>query len=53
MNGKYCGHADEFNNVSQRLLLKPGEYEVKVEPASGAPIVQKVHIEAGKTVTVK
>ncbi|HWQ53243.1 MAG TPA: PEGA domain-containing protein [Bryobacteraceae bacterium] len=53
VNGKYCGHADEFSNVSQRLLLKPGEYEVKVEPASGAPIVQKVNIEAGKTVTVK
>lgn len=53
VNGKYCGHADEFSNVSQRLLLKPGEYEVKVEPASGAPIVQKVNIEVGKTVTVK
>lgn len=53
VNGKYCGHVDEFSNSSQGLLLNPGEYEVQVAPASGAPITQKIKLEAGSTVIVK
>jgi hypothetical protein len=53
INGKFYGHAGEFNNVVQGLLLPPGQYEVRIEPASGAPVVQKVTIEANKTVIVK
>lgn len=30
VNGKYMGHADEFNNPFQGLKLNPGEYLVKV-----------------------
>jgi hypothetical protein len=34
-------------------MLPVGEYTVRVEPSTGAPITQKVTIEAGKTVLVK
>jgi PEGA domain len=53
VNDKYMGHADEFNNFAQGLLLNPGDYSVKIVPSSGAPIEQKVKIEADKTVVVK
>lgn len=53
VNDKFCGHADEFSNSSQALLLNPGEYEVKVVPATGAPISTKVKIETDKTVIVR
>ena len=53
INGKFFGHVGEFNNSAQGLLLPPGEYEVRLEPASGAPVSQKVKIEAHKTVIVK
>jgi PEGA domain-containing protein len=54
VNGKFCGHADEFNNSAQGLLLNPGQYEVRVEPMSGGtPVTDKVTIEAGKVAMVK
>jgi hypothetical protein len=53
INGKYYGHADEFSNFAQGLLLNPGDYEVKVEPAGGQPVVQKVSIQADKVVVVR
>lgn len=53
VNDKYMGHTDEFNNSSQGLLINPGEYSVKIVPASGAPVTQNVKIEADKTVIVK
>lgn len=53
VNGKYMGHADEFNAGSQGLLLPPGTYDVRVEPKSGAPIEKKVTLEAGKTTVVQ
>ncbi len=53
INGKYYGHNDEFDNFSQGLLLPPGEYEVRIEPASGAPVVKKVTLVADKTVVVE
>lgn len=53
VNDKYMGHADEFSNSAQGLLLNPGEYAVKIVPASGQPISQNVKIEADKTVIVK
>jgi PEGA domain len=52
INDKFYGHAGEFNNSSQKLMLPEGEYTVRVEPSSGAPINQKIKIEAGKTVLV-
>ena len=53
VNRKYMGHADEFDFGAQGLLLPPGEYTVRIEPASGAPIEKKVTIEAGKTTVVQ
>jgi hypothetical protein len=53
VNEKFMGHVDEFSNVAQGLLLNPGEYTVKIVPATGQPITQTVKIEADKTVIVK
>ncbi len=54
VNGKYMGHADEFDNVEERLLLNPGEYTVKVVPvSSGAAVEQQVRLEADKTTVVR
>jgi hypothetical protein len=53
VNGKYFGHVDEFNNSAQGILLNPGEYEIRIEPVSGAPVVQKIKVEADRTVIVK
>ncbi|MGB9605505.1 MAG: PEGA domain-containing protein [Bryobacteraceae bacterium] len=52
-NGKFMGHADEFSNAFQRLLLKPGEYTIKVAPLSGPVHEEKVQIQAGSTVVVR
>jgi len=52
INDKYYGHAGEYNNPVQALMLPVGEYTVRVEPPSGAPITQKIKIEEGKTVIV-
>lgn len=53
VNDKYMGHADEFDNSAQGLLLNPGDYDVRIVPESGQPVTQKVKIEADKTVLVK
>jgi hypothetical protein len=53
VNDKYMGHADEFDNFAQGLLLNPGEYTVRIVPATGSPVTQTVKIEAAKTVIVK
>jgi len=53
INDKFMGHVDEFSNSAQGLLLPPGEYAVKIVPASGQPITQSVKIETDKTVIVK
>ncbi|HLK50132.1 MAG TPA: PEGA domain-containing protein [Bryobacteraceae bacterium] len=53
VNEKYCGHADEFSNFAQGLLLNPGEYDVKIVPAAGTPVVAKVKIEADKVSIVR
>ena len=53
VNDHFCGHADEFSNSSQKLMLPVGEYDVRIERTSGGPINQKVKIEENKTVIVK
>jgi len=54
VNEKYMGHADEFSHPGQGLLLNPGEYTVKIVPASGGKgREEKVNIEAGKVVVVR
>jgi hypothetical protein len=54
VNDRFYGHAGEFNNSMQALLLPPGEYRVRIEPVSGGtPVNQTIKLEAGKTVVVK
>lgn len=53
LNNKFYGHVDEFSNGSQGLLVPPGSYDVRIEPAGGSPVRQKVTVEADKTVIVK
>jgi PEGA domain len=53
VNEHFCGHVDEFSNFAQGLLLNPGEYDVKIVPATGTPIATRVKIEADKTVIVR
>jgi hypothetical protein len=43
----------EFNNAWQGILIKPGEYDVRIEPTSGSPVRQHVKVEADKVTTVK
>lgn len=54
VNGHFMGHAGEFNNSVQGLLLNPGSYAVKFVPAGGAEgKEQQVTIEADKTTVLK
>jgi hypothetical protein len=53
LNDKFYGHVDEFSNGSQRLLVPPGSYDIRIEPKGGTPIRQKITVEANKTVIVK
>ncbi len=54
VNGKFMGHAGEFNNRVQGLQLNPGEYTVKIVPlgASDGP-EEKVKIEADRVTVVR
>jgi hypothetical protein len=53
-DGKFMGHAGEFNNPLQGLLLNPGEYTVKLVPVSGGEgHEEKTRIEADKTIIVQ
>lgn len=54
VNDKFMGHADEFSNSGQGLLLNPGEYKVKVVPVSGGQGREEtVKIEADKVTVVR
>ena len=54
VNGKFMGHAGEFNNPVQGLQLNPGAYTVKIVPLSGGEgREQQVNIEADKVTIVR
>jgi hypothetical protein len=54
VNGKFMGHAGEFNNSVQGLLLNPGDYKVKIVPVGGGDgHEESVKVEADKTVIVR
>ena len=53
INGRFYGHAAEFDNFAQGLLLNPGEYTVKIVPLEGGrEHEEKIKIEANKTTFV-
>jgi len=54
VNGKFMGHAGEFYNPVQCLVLNPGDYTVKVIPVgSGEGRQEHVKIEADKVAVVR
>jgi len=54
VNGKFMGHAGEFNNPLQGLLLTPGSYSVKIVPVSGGDGHEEtVQIQADKVAEVR
>lgn len=54
LNGKFYGHADELDNFAQGLLIRPGEYTVRVESMKGNPVhEEKVKIEDDKVTIVR
>jgi hypothetical protein len=54
VNGRFMGHAGEFNNPVQGLQLNPGAYTVKIVPvAGGEGHEEQVKIEADKVTIVK
>jgi len=54
VNGRFMGHAGEFNNPFQGLNLNPGDYTVKIVPVSGGEGHEEhVKIEAEKTSIVR
>lgn len=54
VNGKFMGHADEFSNSAQGLLLNPGEYTVRIAPLNGSEAREEhVRIVADKVVIVR
>jgi hypothetical protein len=53
VNGKFMGHAGEFNNSMQGLKLNPGEYTVKVVPVGSEQGPEEhIKIEADKVTIV-
>ncbi|MGA2770403.1 MAG: PEGA domain-containing protein [Bryobacteraceae bacterium] len=54
VNGKFMGHAGEFNNSVQGLMLNPGAYTVKIVPVGGGEgHEEQVKIEADKVTIVQ
>ena len=54
LNGRYHGQADEFNGPGQGMLLKAGEYDMRIESvSSGAPHEEKIMIASGRTTVVR
>lgn len=54
LNNTYMGHADEFNNSSQGLLIAPGEYALKIVSQSGETRhEEKVSLKTDQTTVVK
>jgi len=53
VNNKFMGHAGEFNNSMQGLMLNPGDYTVKIVPVCGGEGHEEhVKIAADKVTSV-
>jgi hypothetical protein len=53
VDGKYMGHADEFNGPGQTLALPAGEHEVKISLVYYQDHKTKVTIESNQTTVIK
>jgi len=53
VNGRFMGHADEFSNGVQRLLLNPGDYLVELmKPNGGIYYSEKIKIVTNQDTVV-
>jgi hypothetical protein len=53
IDGKYVGHADQFNGPGQKLYITPGEHEVRFSIAYYQDYSTKVNVEANKTTVIQ
>lgn len=54
LNGKFAGHAGEFDNFVQRVQLPAGEYELRiVSPGGGPEHTEQIKIGANQQLWVK
>jgi len=54
LNGGYVGFADEFDLGSQRLMVKPGDYELEVTSQDGASLLKRmVTVAQDKVETIR
>jgi hypothetical protein len=53
VDGRFMGHAGEFNNPTQGLLLNPGEYAVKIVPEGKTGTEERIKIEAHKVAVMR
>jgi hypothetical protein len=53
VDGKYVGHADQFNGPGQKLYITPGDHEVRFSIAYYQDYATKVNVEANKTTTIQ
>lgn len=53
LEGKYYGNTAEFSTPGQSLLMKPGNYTMKIVPADGsAPREEKITLNADETLVI-
>ncbi len=53
LNGKYYANTAELSTPGQSLLLKPGEYTMKIVPVGGGPgKEEKIQINADETLVI-
>ena len=53
IDGKYVGHADQFNGPGQKLYITPGEHEVRFSIAYYQDYSTKVNVQANQTTVVE
>lgn len=53
VDGKYVGHADQFNGPGQKLYITPGEHEVRFSIAYYQDFSTKVNVQANQTTVIQ
>lgn len=53
VDGKYVGHADQFNGPGQKLYITPGEHEVRFSIAYYQDFSTKVNIQPNQTTVIQ
>jgi hypothetical protein len=54
LNGKFAGHADEFDNFAQRVQLPAGDYELRIVPPNGgAEHTEQIKVSPNQQIWVR